>query len=59
MYCLRCRKNIESKNAKFVKTKNGIIMFLSKCAMHDSKIWRFNKEQEASGLLSSLEIKTP
>ena len=34
-------------------------MFLSKCAMRDSKIWRFNKEQEANGLLSSLEIKTP
>ena len=29
-------------------------MFLSKCAMRDSNIWRFNKEQEASALLSSL-----
>ena len=47
-YCLKCRKNTESKNTKVVKTKNGRIMLLSKCG----------KEQEASGLLSSLGIIT-
>ena len=29
--------NIESKNARVVKTKNGRIMLLSKCEMCDSK----------------------
>ena len=34
-------------------------MIWSKCAVWDSKKWYFIKEQEASGLLSSLGIKTP
>ena len=29
-YCLKCRKNEESKNPKVVKTKNGRIMFFIK-----------------------------
>ena len=58
-YCLKCRKNTESKNPKVVKTKNGRIMLLSKCAVCDSKKSKFIKQQEASGLLSSLGIKTP
>ena len=33
-------------------------MLLSKCAVCDSKKSRFIKEQEVSGLLSSLGIKT-
>ena len=57
-YCLKCRKNTESKNPKVAKAKNEIIMLLSKCAVCDSKIRKFIKEQEASGLLSSLGIKT-
>ena len=59
MYCLKCRKNTESKNSKVVKTKNGRIMLLSKCAVCDSKKSNFIKEEEASRILSSLEIKTP
>ena len=58
-YCLKCRKNTESKNPKVARTKNGRIMLLSKCAMCDSKKSKFIKEQEASGLLISLGIKTP
>ena len=58
-YCLKCRKNRESKNPKAVRTKNGRIMFLSKCVVCDSKKVKFIKEQEASGLLSSLGINTP
>ena len=46
-YCLKCRKNTES------------IMLLSKCAMCDSKKSKFIKEEKASGILSSLGIKTP
>ena len=34
-------------------------MLLSKCAVCGCKISKFIKEQEANGLLSSLEIKTP
>ena len=58
-YSLKCRKNTESKNLKFVRTKNGRIMLLSKWAMCDSKKSEFIKDQEASGLLSSLGIRTP
>ena len=34
-------------------------MLLSKCVVCDSKKLKFIKQQEASGFLSSLEIKTP
>ena len=55
-YCLKYRKNTESKNPKVARTKNGRIMLLSNCAVCDSKKSKFIKEQEASsGLLSSLE----
>ena len=52
-------KNTESKNPKVAKTKNGRIMLLLTCAVCDSKKSKFIKQQEASGLLSSLGIKTP
>ena len=55
---MKCRKNTGSKNPKVVKTKNGRIMILLKCEVCDSKKSTFIKEQEASGLLSSLGIKT-
>ena len=42
-----------------VRTKNGRTMLLSKCAVCDSKKFKFINEQEASGLLSSLGIITP
>ena len=57
LYCLKCRKNTESKNAKVVKTKNRRIILLSKCAVCDSKKSKLIKQQNASGLLSSLGIK--
>ena len=58
-YCLKCRKNTESKNPKVARTKNGRIMLLSKCAVCDSEKSKFIKQEEATGLLCSLEIKTP
>ena len=58
-YCLRCRKNSESKNPIVVKNKSERIMLLSNSEVCDSKKSKFIKEQEASGLLSSLGIKTP
>ena len=58
-YCLKCRKNTESKNPKVESTKNGRIMLLSNCVICDSKKSKFFKQQESSGLVSSLGIKTP
>ena len=58
LYCLKCRKNTESKNPNALKTNNEGIMLLLNCAVCDSKKPRFVKEQEAGELLSSLRIKT-
>ena len=53
-YCLKCKKNTQSKNSEVVKTKNGRIMLLSKCSVCNSKKSKFLKEQEARELLSNL-----
>ena len=53
------QKNSERKISKEKKTKNRRIMLLLKCAVCDSKKLKFSKEQEVSGLVSSLEINTP
>ena len=53
-YCLKCKKNIEIKDAKTVKTKNGRLALPSKCSECGSKKSRFMKEQEAKGLLSKI-----
>ena len=59
-YCLKSRKNTESKNPKVVRTKNGRIILLSTFAVCNSKKLKFLKEQEARGLLSNLRgIKVP
>ena len=42
-----------------MKTKNGRFALSSKCAACGSKKSKFMKEQEAEGLLSNLEIRTP
>ena len=57
-YYLKCRKSTESKNPKVVRTKNGRIMLMSKCEVCVSKKSKFFKEQEPSGLLSSLGMTT-
>ena len=58
LYCLNCRKNRESKNPKIARTKTGRIRLLSKCTVCDSKKSTYIKQQQTSGLLSSLGIKT-
>ena len=58
-YCLKCKQDTENVNSKFLKTKNGRAMLLSKCAVCSSTKSRFMKEQEAKGLSSSLGLKTP
>ena len=57
-YCLKCRKNTENKNPNVAKTNKGRIMLSPKCAISDGKKLRFIKEQEASGLLNNLGLKT-
>ena len=42
-YCLKYRKNTESKNPKVARTKNGKIMLLPICEVCDSKNLK-NKE---------------
>ena len=58
-YCLKCRKDTENINPRVSKTSNGRTMVLSKCAIRDSKKSRFMKSQEAKGLLSNLDVRTP
>ena len=57
-YCLKYRKNTESKNPKVVRTKTRK-MLLSKYEVCDSKKSKLIKEREASGLLSSPGINAP
>ena len=56
---MKCRKNTENLNSKIFKTKNNRLIMQSKCSDCGIKKSRFVKEQEAKGLLSNLEIKTP
>ena len=58
-YYLKCRKDTEKINPKISKTGNSRKMVLSKCAISGSKKSRSIKNQEATGLLSNLGIKTP
>ena len=56
-YCLKPRRNTESKNLKEMRTKKRRRMFSSKCAVCNSKKSKFLKETK--GLWSSIGIKTP
>ena len=58
-YCLKCKINTESINPKVSKTTNGKAMILSTCAIYGGKKSKFIKQQEAKGLLSNLDLKTP
>ena len=56
-YCLKPRRNTESKNLKEVRTKKRRRMHSSKCAACNSKKSKFLIETK--GLWSSIGIKTP
>ena len=58
-FCLKCKKNTENIAPKVSSASNGRVMILSKCAICNSQKSRFIKHQEAKGLLSKLDIKTP
>ena len=51
-YCLKCRKNTESKSPKVVKTNKEIIVLSSRFAVCNSKKSKFDKKQEAERLIS-------
>ena len=51
-YCLKCIKNMDSKNPEVTNANKEKLMLLSKCAVCDSKILRFIKNQEPEKLLS-------
>ena len=57
-YCLKYRKNTESKSPNVVRSKNGRVMLLSKCEVCVSKKLKFIKVQETNGSLTSLGRKT-
>ena len=48
-YCLKRRKNAESKNPKVAKTKNGRIMLLSNCVVCDCKKSKFLNSKKLVG----------
>ena len=52
-----CKKT-ENKKPRVDKIKNGRIILSSNFTVYGSKKLRYIKSQEASGLLSSLGIKT-
>ena len=56
-YCLKHRKNTESRNPKVVKTKTGRIMLSSKCAVCNNKKMKIIKKQQARGLIRNLTEK--
>ena len=57
-YCLSCRKYTENIYPKTVRNRQNRLMIQSNCAVCNSKISRFIKEQKAMGILSNLGIKT-
>ena len=57
-HCLKCKKYTKIINPQGSSTSNGKLMILSKCAICGSKKPKFINNQEASGLLSKLGIKT-
>ena len=57
-YCLKYKKMTESINPRVSRTSNNETMLLSKCTTCGTKKWKLIKEQEVSGLVSNLEIKT-
>ena len=58
-YCLKCKKYTKNINPQVSSTNNSKLMILSRCAICGSKKSKFINKQEASGLLSKLDIKIP
>ena len=52
------KQKTDSKHPKLENTSKGKVMILSKCAVWGSQKLRFIRERKASGILSSVGIKT-
>ena len=58
-YYFKCKTKKESKITRVEKTQKWRAMLSSNCSVCNRKDTIFIKEQEASGLLSNLGLKTP
>ena len=58
-YCVVCKKDMENKNPKAFKTKNGRLVLKSTGSVCNNKKSRFVSKNEGYGLLSSLGIRSP
>ena len=56
---MKCRNDSENIGPRFSNTSNGRKTILSKYAICGCKKSRFIKDQETTGLLSNLGVKTP
>ena len=59
IFCLKCKKNTESKNSRVSKTSNKKQCYYQNVLYVVLKNQDLSKNQEANGLLSNLGIKTP
>ena len=61
--CVSCKKKTKkptgNKDAKVIKMRNGRLQMKSICNLCEHKKSRFVSKREGSGLLFSLEIRTP
>ena len=57
-YCVSCKRDTGNKNAKAFKAKYERLTLKSICSACGNKKSRFVSNNEGSGLLSSLGIKT-
>ena len=57
--CSRCKKNTTNKISNTKRTKQNRLVLISNCAIGSKKKSKFIKNQEASGLLNGLGIRTP
>ena len=56
IYCLVCKDYTKNNNLKIVRNRQNRLMIQSNCAnCGNKKQW----EQQAMGILSNLDIKTP
>ena len=58
-YCLKRGKYTKNINPRVLNTSNDKTMILWKCAKCSNKKSRLIKNQEAKGLLSNLDLRTP
>ena len=50
-YCLKCKRNTKSTDAKMIKTNNGRLALSSKCVACGSKKSRFIKETRSRSII--------